>query len=59
MDASLNGKQLNGTSQSQMAQWLAASLSRGELELLRALRGPIAMFRPGELLALLPMTFLR
>jgi protease-4 len=52
-------EQLNGTSQSQMAQWLAASLSRGELELLRAVRGPIAMFRRGEPLALMPMTFLR
>jgi protease-4 len=52
-------EQLNGTSQSQMAQWLAASLSRGELELLRAVRGPIAMFRRGEPLALMPFTYLR
>jgi protease-4 len=52
-------EQLNGTNQSQVARWLAASLSKGELELLRAIRSPIAMFRPGELLALMPMTYLR
>ena len=39
--------------------WLAANLSSGELEALRALRGPFAMFRRGEPLALMPFTFLR
>jgi protease-4 len=52
--------QLNGTNQSlRMSQWLAASLTKGELELLRAMRSPIAMFRRGEPLALMPLTFLR
>jgi protease-4 len=37
----------------------AAWLSRGELELLRAFRGPGAIFRRGEPLALMPFTFLR
>jgi protease-4 len=39
--------------------WLADNLSTGELETLRALRGPAALFRRGELLALMPFTFLR
>ena len=52
--------QLNGTNQSiEMGRWLAASLSKGELEVLRAMRGPLAMFRRGEPLALMPFTFLR
>ncbi|HVH28457.1 MAG TPA: signal peptide peptidase SppA [Vicinamibacterales bacterium] len=52
-------EQLNGTNQSQVARWLAASFSKGELELLRAVRSPIAMFRRGEPLALMPFTYLR
>jgi protease-4 len=51
--------QLNGTTQSQMGQWLAASLTRGELEILRAVRGPMALFRRGEPLALMPGIYLR
>ena len=39
--------------------WLTANLTQGELEALRALRGPLAMFRRGEPLALMPFTFLR
>jgi protease-4 len=39
--------------------WLSARLSRGELEALRMMRGPLAMFRRGEPLALMPFTFLR
>ena len=42
-----------------MSAWLAANLSRGELEGLRMIRGPFAMFRRGEPLALMPFTFLR
>ena len=38
---------------------LTANLSKGELEALRLMRGPLAMFRRGELLALMPGTFLR
>jgi protease-4 len=53
-------EQLNGTSPSiDIGRWLAASLSKGELDVLRAMRGPIAIFRRGEPLALMPFTFLR
>jgi protease-4 len=52
--------QLNGTNQSlQVGRWLSASLSKGELELLRAMRSPLTRFRRGELLALMPLAFLR
>ena len=37
--------------------WLSANLSNGEIEALRAMRGPLAMFRRGEPLALMPFTF--
>jgi protease-4 len=39
--------------------WLSANVSSAELEALRALRGPFAVFRRGEPLALMPLTFLR
>jgi protease-4 len=42
-----------------VSTWLAAHLSKGELEALRMMRGPLAMFRRGEPLALMPMSFLR
>ncbi len=50
-----------GGSGEQMAvsAWLSANLSKGELEGLRVMRGPLAMFHRGELLALMPFTFLR
>ena len=50
-----------GGSGEQMAAsaWLSANLSKGELEGLRVLRGPLAMFHRGEPLALMPFTFLR
>lgn len=52
--------QLNGTNQSlEVSRWLSASLSKGELEVLRTMRGPLVMFRRGEPLALMPFTFLR
>jgi protease-4 len=52
--------QLNGTNQSlEVGRWLSASLSKGELEILRTMRGPLALFRRGEPLALMPFTFLR
>jgi protease IV len=55
--------QLTGTSDSAQSAavtaWLSANLSRGEIEALRIMRGPFAMFRRGEPLALLPVTFLR
>lgn len=55
--------ELTGSSESvAVGRWLAANLSNGELEVLRTLRGPLAplgMFRRGEPLALMPLTFLR
>jgi protease IV len=52
--------QFNGSGeQLAVSTWLAAHLSKGELEALRVMRGPLAMFRRGEPLALMPMSFLR
>ena len=42
-----------------ISTWLSSNLSRGELEGLRMMRGPLAMFRRGEPLALMPMSFVR
>jgi protease-4 len=45
-----------------VSTWLSTNLSKGELEALRVMRGPLAplmMFRRGEPLALMPMSFLR
>jgi hypothetical protein len=42
-----------------VSAWLSANLSKGELDALRLMRGPLATFRRGELLALMPATFLR
>jgi protease IV len=42
-----------------VGSWLNANLSKGELEALRLMRGPLAMFHRGEPLALMPFTFLR
>jgi protease-4 len=39
--------------------WLNANLSKGELDVLRAVRGPMGLFRSGEMLALMPYTFVR
>jgi len=39
--------------------WLAANLSKGELDALRVMAGPLSLFRRGELLALMPFTYLR
>jgi protease-4 len=45
--------------QASTASWLMTNLTPVEREALRALRGPGALFRQGELLALMPFTFLR
>ena len=39
--------------------WMNANLSKGELDVLRAVRGPMGLFRRGEPLALMPYTFVR
>ena len=41
-----------------VSAWLTTNLSKGELEVLRTMRGPLAIFHRGELLALMPFTFL-
>jgi len=52
--------QFSGASdQIAMGQWLSSNLSKGELDALRIMRGPLTMYRRGEPLALMPMTFLR
>src|SRR5262252_258581 len=52
--------QISGASESAaVTAWLDANLSSGEIEALRMMRGPFAMFRRGEPLALMPFTFLR
>jgi protease-4 len=52
--------QLSGSSDSMaVGEWLNANLSSGEREALRTIRGPFGMFRRGEVLALMPFTFLR
>src|SRR5262245_25388516 len=54
-------EQLSGSGSESIAfsEWLNANLSKGELDVLRTMRGPLALFRRGEVLALMPFTFLR
>jgi protease-4 len=42
-----------------IGSWMPVKLTRGELEAIRTLRGPLAIFHRGEPLALMPLTFLR
>jgi protease-4 len=42
-----------------MRAWLDANLSPTELDALRMMRGPLTLFRRGEILALMPQMFLR
>jgi len=52
--------ELSGSRESRaVGAWLNANVSKGELEILSAVRGPLGMFRRGEPLALMPFTFLR
>ena len=52
--------QLSGAGeQMAVSAWMSANLTKGEVEALRTLRGPLAMFHRGEPLALMPFTFLR
>jgi protease-4 len=56
----LVSEQLSGSGdQMAISRWVSANLTRGELDAIRALRGPLTMFRRGEPLALMPFTFLR
>jgi protease-4 len=45
--------------QASVAAWLAMNLSPAERDALRVLRSPATLFRRGELLAMMPLTFLR
>jgi protease-4 len=40
-------------------RWMSTRLTASEREMLRALRGPFSMFRPGEMLTLMPYVYLR
>ena len=55
----LVSEQLSGSGDQVASAWMAANLTKGEVEALRMLRGPAAIFRRGELMALMPFTFLR
>ena len=56
----LLSEQLSGVGQSaSIDTWLSARFAPEELELIRAVRGPYAMFRRGEALALMPFTLVR
>jgi protease-4 len=56
----LVSEELSGArQQAAVGAWLSANLSKAELDALRALRGPSVLFRRGEPLALMPLTFLR
>lgn len=52
--------QLSGNTQSAaIGTWLKANLSSAEFDVLRTARGPSALFRRGEPLALMPIQYLR
>ena len=52
--------ELSGANQMDAAKaWLSTTLTAGELEILRTIRGPATLFRRGELLALMPSVYLR
>jgi len=52
--------QLTGSAeQVAFSRWISSNLTAGELEALRAIRGPLSLFRRGEPLALMPFTFVR
>jgi protease-4 len=50
---------LSGSSEASMRTWMSEHLSADELIALRTLRSGPAMFRRGELLALMPITYVR
>lgn len=50
-------EQMGGYSDAAISQWLARRLTTAERDLLRAIRGPWAAFRSGEMLTLMPYVF--
>ena len=55
----LLSEQMSGGADTTARAWMAANLSDGERDLLRAVRGPSAFFKRGEVLALMPAVYLR
>jgi protease IV len=56
----LVSEQFSGsTEQMAVGAWMAANLTKGELDALRMLRGPMAIFHRGEPLAMMPFTYVR
>jgi protease IV len=56
----LLAEQFSGSTEgAAMSAWLSANLSPGEIEALRVMRGPLSLFRRGEILALMPFSYLR
>jgi protease-4 len=56
----LLSEQLSGVSQTAAVDaWVSERLGPGEIELIRAVRGPYSLFRRGETLALMPFTWVR
>jgi len=52
--------QFGGSSDSMaVSAWLSMNLSKGEIEALRVMRGPLSIFHRGEPLAMMPFTYLR
>jgi hypothetical protein len=51
--------EFSGVRQQASSLWMSMHLSSTEREALRLLRGPGALFKKGELLALMPFGFLR
>jgi hypothetical protein len=52
-------EELSGASQTAVGDWLSRHLSAADIQALRVFRGPFAMFRRGEPLALMPAALLR
>lgn len=55
----LSDSMSGGAGRAAVDAWVQANLSAGELEVLRAARGPLSLYRRGEPLALMPFTWVR
>jgi len=53
-------EQFSGSTEAMaMSRWLNVNLSQAEMDALRVMRGPLSLFRRGEILAIMPFTYLR
>jgi len=52
-------EQFSGGDTMAVSAWMSANLTSGEVAALRAIRGPFALFKRGEPLALMPFAYLR